>query len=64
MFKFIRNHADKINNIDIYPLIGLVLFVAFFILVLIWVKSMSKEQIDRVSSLPLDLPTTESTKNL
>jgi cytochrome c oxidase cbb3-type subunit 4 len=64
MFKFIRNHADKIANIDIYPLIGLVLFVAFFVLVLIWVKSMSKEQADSLSSLPLDLPTTESTKNL
>lgn len=64
MFKFIRNHADKIENIDIYPLIGLVLFVAFFVLVLIWVKSMSKEQVESLSSLPLDLPSTESTKNL
>lgn len=64
MFKFIRNHADKIENIDIYPLIGLVLFVVFFVLVLIWVKSMSKDQVDSLSSLPLDLPSTESTKNL
>jgi cbb3-type cytochrome oxidase subunit 3 len=64
MFKFIRNHADKIDNIDIYPLIGLILFVAFFVLVLFWVLRMSKEQVEEVSSLPLDLPTTEPTKNL
>lgn len=55
MFKFIRNHADKIQHVDLYPIIGLIVFVAFFIFMLVYVKKMSKEQVDEVSSLPLDI---------
>lgn len=64
MFKFIRNHADKIQNIDLYPIIGLIVFVLFFILMLVYVKKMSKEQVDEVSSLPLDLQEPQQPLNL
>lgn len=64
MFKFIRNHADKIQNIDLYPIIGLIVFLAFFILMLVYVKKMSKEQVDEVSSLPLDLAEPKQPLNL
>ena len=64
MFKFIRNHADKIQNIDLYPIIGLIVFVVFFILMLVYVKKMSKEQVDEVSSLPLDLQEPQQPLNL
>lgn len=64
MFKFIRNHADKIQNIDLYPIIGLIVFVVFFILMLVYVKKMSKEQVDEVSSLPLDLHEPQQPLNL
>jgi hypothetical protein len=38
MLKFIRNHADKIENINIFPMIGLMIFVVFFIIMLVYVK--------------------------
>lgn len=55
MLKFIRNYADKVENIDIFPLIGLVIFVVFFILMLIYVKKMPREDVNELSQLPLDL---------
>ena len=64
MFKFIRNHADKIQNIDLYPIIGLIVFVIFFALMLVYVKNMSKEQVDEVSSLPLDIQEPNQPLNL
>ncbi len=64
MLKFIRNYADKVENIDIFPLIGLVIFVVFFILMLIYVKKMSREDINELSQLPLDLQEPNQPLNL
>ena len=55
MLKFIRNYADKIDNISLFPMIGLIIFVGFFVLMLIYVKKMSREDIRELSNLPLDL---------
>ena len=55
MLKFIRQYADKINGIDIYPIVGLLIFVIFFITMLVYVKRMKKSSIDEMKNLPLDL---------
>jgi cytochrome c oxidase cbb3-type subunit 4 len=55
MLKFIRNYADKINHIEVFPMIGLFIFVGFFILMMIYVKKMSRKDINELSRLPLDL---------
>lgn len=54
MLKFIRNYADKIDHVQIFPLIGLFIFIGFFILMLIYVKKMSREDIRELSNLPLE----------
>jgi cytochrome c oxidase cbb3-type subunit IV len=64
MLKFIRNHADKIENINIFPLIGLAIFVVFFILMLIYVKNMPREELSELSHLPLDLQEPNQPLNL
>ncbi|HLO82512.1 MAG TPA: hypothetical protein VK166_16220 [Chitinophagaceae bacterium] len=64
MLKFIRNYADKIENIDIFPMIGLVIFVVFFILMLIYVKKMPRKEINELSQLPLDLQEPNQPLNL
>jgi hypothetical protein len=56
MLKLIRNHADKIEHINIWPMVGLFIFVAFFILMLIYVKRMPREEISELSHMPLDIP--------
>jgi cbb3-type cytochrome oxidase subunit 3 len=55
MLKFIRQYADKIGGIEIYPVISLVIFVLFFIAVLVYVRKMKQSSVDEMSQLPLDL---------
>jgi membrane-associated HD superfamily phosphohydrolase len=64
MLKFIRNYADKVENINIFPMIGLLIFVTFFILMVIYVKKMPRQDINELSNLPLDLQESNQPLNL
>ncbi len=44
----------KITGISVYPLVSLILFVTFFILVTLWIFSIDKKEIERIEKLPLD----------
>jgi len=54
MFKFIKQYAETINHVDIYPLISLFIFFLFFIVLLVLVKRMKKERVETLSNLPLE----------
>lgn len=54
MFKFIKQYAEKIEGISVYPLISQLIFIAFFVLVLIYVSKMKKTKIDEMKKMPLD----------
>jgi hypothetical protein len=54
MFKFIKQYAEKIEGISIYPVLAQFIFISFFILMLIYVFRMKKENIDELKNLPLD----------
>ena len=43
MFKFIKQYAETINGVDIYPMISLFIFFTFFIVLLVLVKKMIDE---------------------
>jgi hypothetical protein len=60
MFKFIKQYAEKIDNAQVYPIISLLIFFLFFTLLLVLVKKMRKENVERLSNLPLE---TEETAN-
>ena len=51
MFKFIKQYAETMNNANIFPIISLFIFVTFFILLLVWVAKMHKEQIVELSNI-------------
>jgi cbb3-type cytochrome oxidase subunit 3 len=55
MLKFIRQYADKIEGIEIYPIISLLIFATFFVAVLVYVRKMKQSSIDEMKQLPLDL---------
>jgi cytochrome c oxidase cbb3-type subunit IV len=55
MLKYIKNYAASIKDIDIYPMISLLIFVLFFAAVIYYVKKMDKRRIDEIKQLPLDL---------
>ena len=41
MFKFIKKYAETMDHIEIYPIISLIIFFAFFMGVLWFVKTMN-----------------------
>ena len=59
MLKFIRHNFDGMDDIEIYPIISLVLFFIVFVTMFIIVMNISKKRIDEVSHLPLE----DDTKN-
>ena len=54
MFRFIKKHAENIDGISIYPVISLLIFFLFFIVLIYYVKKMDKSRVDEISRIPLD----------
>ena len=55
MFKFIKKYAETIDQIEIYPIISLLIFFLFFTGVLLFVLRIEKKEIIEIKNLPLDL---------
>ena len=54
MLKFVKNYMDSIDGIEIYPIISLLIFFTFFVVLFWWVFTAKKDYINTVSNLPLD----------
>ncbi|MBL4604660.1 MAG: CcoQ/FixQ family Cbb3-type cytochrome c oxidase assembly chaperone [Flavobacteriaceae bacterium] len=54
MLKFVKNHLVSITGIEIYPLISLLIFFTFFVVLFWWVFTAKKEYTNEVSQLPLN----------
>jgi heme/copper-type cytochrome/quinol oxidase subunit 2 len=54
MFKFVKQYAESIDGINIYPMISLVIFFLFFVVLLYYVKKMDKSKVKEISRIPLD----------
>ncbi|WP_435138987.1 CcoQ/FixQ family Cbb3-type cytochrome c oxidase assembly chaperone [Formosa sp. A9] len=54
MLKFAKNYMESISGIEIYPIISLIIFFTFFVLLFWWVLTAKKEYIDTVSHIPFD----------
>lgn len=54
MFKFIKKYAETMDHISIYPIISLIIFFAFFMGVLWYVKGINKTEISDMEKLPLE----------
>lgn len=54
MMKFVKNYMESIEGIATYPMISLLIFFVFFVLLFWWVFTAKKEYIKEVSELPLD----------
>ena len=44
----------SIENIEIYPIISLLIFVTFFVGMFIWVVRVPKSYVDHMETLPMD----------
>ncbi|HLW39716.1 MAG TPA: hypothetical protein VKX31_04940 [Brumimicrobium sp.] len=54
MLRFIKQNLETIGGVEIYPIISLLIFVAFFVLVFIRVIKMSKSYVSEISDYPLE----------
>ncbi|MFY8025680.1 MAG: CcoQ/FixQ family Cbb3-type cytochrome c oxidase assembly chaperone [Sediminibacterium sp.] len=49
-----KNYVTTIDNVNIYPMISLVIFTVFFAVVTWYVFSASKEKMDKNSQIPIN----------
>jgi cbb3-type cytochrome oxidase subunit 3 len=49
-----RNVIESIQGIEIFPLISLVIFFAFFAMVIIWVIRLKRKELDEYANMPLE----------
>lgn len=54
MLKFIKGHMESMEGIATYPMISLLIFFAFFVILFWWVFTAKKDYIEKVSNLPLE----------
>lgn len=45
---------ESITGIEIYPMISLIIFFTFFVVLFYWVFTAKKDYITQVSNIPLD----------
>lgn len=54
MLRFIKHNLGLIDGVSIYPMISLLIFVIFFLVVLTYVIRMKKTEIAELSQMPLE----------
>ena len=54
MLRFVKGNLENIDNVQIYPLISLLIFFVFFVVLFYWVITAKKEHIEEVSNIPLE----------
>ncbi len=54
MLKFVKGNLENIDNVQIYPMISLMIFFIFFIGLFYWVITAKKAHIEEVSNIPLE----------
>ncbi|WP_066225566.1 cytochrome C oxidase subunit IV [Formosa haliotis] len=54
MLSFVKNYMDSISGIEIYPILSLLIFFGFFVVLFWWVLTAKKDYIDKVSQIPFE----------
>jgi len=54
MLKFVKQHMETIEGVANYPMVSLLIFFVFFVLLSWWVATASKDHVREMEELPLD----------
>jgi cytochrome c oxidase cbb3-type subunit IV len=49
-----KHYFERIQDVEIYPIISLGIFFLFFLSLLIWVIKVNKKYIQKMKNMPLD----------
>ena len=50
----IKNVLESISGVEIFPVISLLIFVAFFAFILTWVVKLDKKTVTKLENMPLE----------
>jgi cytochrome c oxidase cbb3-type subunit IV len=53
MLKFVKHNLESIAGVEIYPILSLLIFFIFFVVLYTWTYTYKKEKINEMSRLPL-----------
>jgi cytochrome c oxidase cbb3-type subunit IV len=59
----IKDLLQSVEGITIYPIISLIVFVLFFVLIIIWMIKVDKNYIKKMENLPLEKDEETNFKN-
>ena len=54
MFKFVKGHMETIAGVEVYPIVSLLIFFIFFVLLFWWVFTARKDYITSMENIPLE----------
>lgn len=54
MLKFVKQNLEQIDDVQIYPIISLLIFFVFFSALFWWVFTAKKKHMQEVSNIPLN----------
>ena len=54
MLKFVKHNMETISGVEVFPIISLLIFFLFFIVLYTWVFTYKKEKITELSNIPFD----------
>ena len=49
-----KHYFEQIQNIEIWPIISLILFFVFFTFTMIWIFFLDEKHVEKMKRLPLD----------
>jgi len=64
MLKFVKGNLENIDGVAIYPMISLLIFFIFFVVLFWWVFTAKKAHIEEVSNIPLSDDTINTNETL
>lgn len=55
-----KHYFEQVQHIGIFPVISLIIFFSFFLLLILWLIKVDKNHISQMRELPLDLDVTKN----
>lgn len=58
-----KHYFEGIQNVEIWPIISLIIFFLFFVILILWIFKVDKKYIRKMKNMPLDNNELENSNN-
>ncbi|MFY7730617.1 MAG: CcoQ/FixQ family Cbb3-type cytochrome c oxidase assembly chaperone [Flavobacterium sp.] len=63
MLKFVKHNLETISGVEIYPILSLLIFFIFFVMLYTWTMTYKREKINELSNIPFSDEADENNTN-